>query len=218
MDCERVREAGLAALTAEGGGTWPAEVAAHLGGCEACRAELEASRQLWALLGEWPGTTPPVEVRARVLRGVRRQFLKESVLTVSGWVPAVLAAAIGVGLSLGLSLLVPYPVLVALCRDALAVSDVHLGPYLMAGAAYGLPLAAGGWVLRRRVPGGGVIGSVEASLLFFVILAPYAIAQCREFPPALQAAFVGGLAGGAVLWSLAGLGVARMAPLRPARR
>jgi hypothetical protein len=148
------------------------------------------------------------------MRRVRRQVLMESVLTVRGWVPAVLSSAIGVGLSLALSLLVPYSVLVTLCRQALQVSDPHPVPYLLAGIIYSVPLALGIWILRTEALPRAVIGSLEASLLFIVILAPYVIAQCREFPPPLQAAFVSGLAVGAVASSLAGLWVSRVSPFR----
>jgi hypothetical protein len=143
---------------------------------------------------------------------VRRELFRESVLTFRGWVPAVLSAAAGVGLSLVLSLLLPYSVLVTLCRQALQVSDPHAAPYLLAGMAYGLPLGLGTWILGQRAGGRAAVRSLEASLLFLVILAPYVIAECREFAPALQVAFVSGLAGGAVTSSLAGLWLARLIP------
>lgn len=211
MDCEQVGDQLLEALSTGEGSPWSGLVARHLEGCEACRGELERLDQTWALLGRWPEPAPGEEVRARLGRRVRRQLVKEAILTVSGWVPAVLAAAIGVALSLGLSLLIPYPFLVALCRRVFQVSDLNAVPYLVAGAAYGIPLVLGVWVLRKRVLAGAVIGSLEASVLFLVILAPYVIAQCREFAPALRVAFVLGLGVGAVLWSLAGLGLARLA-------
>jgi hypothetical protein len=140
--------------------------------------------------------------------------VKESILTVSGWTPAVLAAAVGVGLSLVLSVLVPYSLLVSLCRETLQVSDSHAGAFLLAGMAYGFPLAASVWLIRKRAPVSSVVGSLEASLLFFVILAPYVIAECREFAAPLRAAFVSGLAGGAVVSSLAGLAILRLSPPR----
>ena len=114
----------------------------------------------------------------------------------------MLAAAVGVGLSLGLSLLVPHAFLVALCQRLLQAAEPHWAPYLLVGAAYGMPLVVGAWILRRRPLGGALVGGIEASVLFVVILAPYAIAQCREFAPPLQVTFVSGLAGGAVLASL----------------
>jgi predicted anti-sigma-YlaC factor YlaD len=214
MDCEQVRDQILTLLPEGRDAHWPEAVARHLEGCEGCREEVDALSRTWTLLGQWPESTPGEEVRSRLLRRIRRQLLRESVLTVSGWVPAVLASVIGVGLSLALSLLVPYSSLVSLCREALQLSDPHAAPYLLGGMAYGLPLALGVWIFRRRALRGALIGSLEASFLFLVILAPYVIAQCREFPPALQVAFVSGLGGGAVVASLAGLWLARLAPLR----
>ena len=106
----------------------------------------------------------------------------------------------------------PYPLVVSLCQQLLQRSEAHVGPYLVAGAAYGMPLAAGAWVWRRRAAPGGVIGTLEASALFLAILVPVAAFQCREFGPAQQAAFVWGLAGGAVVFGLAGLGLTRLVP------
>lgn len=212
MDCERVRAEFVSLLSPAEANPWSEPVARHLEGCEGCRAELESLSRTWALLDRWPEAAPGAEIRTRLARGVRRQLVRESVLTVSGWAPAVLAAAIGVGLSLGLSLLVPYSFLVSLCRRALEVSELHAAPYLLAGAVYAIPLALGTRVLRKRVPSGALIGSLEASLLFVVILAPYVIARCREFAPILQIAFLSGLGVGAVLWSLTGVWFGRPAP------
>lgn len=212
MGCEQVRDQFLALLPQGAGRQWPEPIARHLEGCEGCRADLEAVSRSWALLGRWPEASPPEEIRARLVRKARRQLLRQSVLTVSGWTPAVLVAVTGVALSLSLSLLVPYSFLVSLCRQALQVSDPHTAPYLLAGMAYGVPLAVGAWILRKRLLGGALVGSLEASLLFLVILAPYVIAECREFAPALQLGFFSGLAGGALVSSLAALGLARLAP------
>ncbi|MBI4240073.1 MAG: hypothetical protein HY613_00015 [Candidatus Rokubacteria bacterium] len=209
MECEEVREWVLALLAVGEQAQWPEPVRRHVEGCQGCQVELGALSRTWGLLGQWPETPPGEEIRARVVWRARRRLLTESVLTVSGWTPAVLAAVIGVGVSLGLSLLVPYSLLISLCRQALQVSDPHVMPYLLAGMAYGAPLALGAWILRRRALG-LVIGSLETSALFLVILAPYVVVQCREFPPALQVAFISGLAGGAVLSSLAGLWLARL--------
>lgn len=213
MTCEQIREELTSRLVFKAGSPWPEPVAAHLEACAGCRAELDSLQETWTLIAQWPEVPPGQAIRARLIQRVRQQLLRDSILTVSGWTPAVLAAVIGVGLSLGLSLLVPYSVLISLCRETLQVSDPHAAPYLVAGMVYGIPLALGVWILRKRVPGGALIGSLEASLLFLVILAPYIIAQCREFAPALQAAFVSGLAGGAVISSLAGLGLSRRTPL-----
>jgi predicted anti-sigma-YlaC factor YlaD len=212
MECDQAREELASRLITEAGGPWPEAVTVHVEACAACRAELETLRETWALLARWPEVRPGEEVRARLLRQVRRRLVRESVTTVAGWTPAVLAAAVGVGLSLGLSLLIPYSALVSLCRKALQVTEAHAGAYLLAGLMYGLPLAAGAWLIARRAVVGAVVGSLEASLLFLLILAPYVVVQCREFAPALQVAFVSGLAGGALVSSLAALGLARLVP------
>ncbi len=213
MECEQIREELASRLVTGAGSSWSEPVAGHLEACPACRAELEALRESWALLAEWPEVRPGEEIRTRLLRRVRGQLVRESVLTVSGWTPAVLAAAISVGLSLGLSLLIPYSLLASWCRQALQVADSHPAAFLVAGAAYGLPLAAGVWLIARRAVMGAVVGSLEASLLFLLVLAPYVIVQCREFPPPLQVAFVSGLGGAAVISSLAGIGLARLVPV-----
>lgn|SRR5574337_1098528 len=209
MECQQVREELASGLVMGAGGTWPEPVARHLEACAACRAELAVLRDSWAALAHWPEAQPGEKVRARLLGQVRRRLAREAVFTVSGWTPAVLAAVVGVALSLGLSLLIPYSALVSLCRQALQVADSHPVAFLIAGMVYGVPLAGGAWLIRRRVMAGTVVGSLEASLLFLLILAPYVIVQCREFPPSLQVAFVSGLAGGAVVSSLAGVGIAR---------
>lgn len=214
MECDQAREELASRLVTEAGGPWPEAVMAHVEACAACRAELETLRETWALLARWPEVRPGEEVRARLLRQVRRRLVRESVTTVGGWTPAVLAAAVGVALSLGLSLLIPYSLLASWCRQALQVAEAHVGAYLLAGLVYGLPLAAGAWLIARRAVMGAVVGSLEASLLFLLILAPYVVVQCREFAPALQVAFVSGLAGGAVVSSLAALGLARLARFR----
>ncbi len=214
MECDRAREMFLALLPGGAAVPRPEPLARHLEACEGCRAELEALSQTWALLGRWPEAAPRPEIRARLVQKVRRQLVRESVLTASGWTPAVLAATVGVTLSLGLSFLIPYSLLASWCRQALQVADSHPVAFLVAGAAYGLPLALGAWLIQRRVLVGAIVGSLEASLLFLLILVPYVIIQCREFAPPLQVAFVSGLGGAAVLSSLAGFGLARLVPVR----
>jgi hypothetical protein len=210
MECERVRDQFLDALVAGGADPWSELVTRHVEGCDGCRMELDGLSQIWATLGQLPDVAPSEEIRRRLVRNVRRQLVRESVLTVTGWAPAVLAGAVGVGLSLALALLMPYSRLVSWCQQALELSDPHAAPYLLAGMAYGLPLALGGWIFRRRALSGAVIGGLEASVLFLVILAPFVIAQCREFTPLLQGAFVSGLGVGAVSSTLMGLGLARL--------
>lgn len=143
MDCEQVRDQFLSGLSTGERDPGSDLVRRHLEGCESCRAELESLGETWALLGRWPEVAPGDEVRVRLLRRVRRELLRESVLTVRGWVPAVLAAVIGVGLSLGLSLMVPYSLLVSWCQRVLSAFEPQAAPYLVAGMAYGMPLALG---------------------------------------------------------------------------
>lgn len=209
MDCEQIRKEVVTWLGERAGRQWPVPLARHLEGCEACRVEVNALQEAWTLLGRWPETSPTPEIRSSLVLAVRRKLLRESLLTARGWVPAALAALVGVALSLALSLLVPYSLLVSLCRQALQISDPHPAAFLLAGVAYGLPLAAGVGLIRRRTPGSPVIGSFEASVLFLLFLAPYVIIQCRGFAPVFQAAFVSGLTSGAVGSSLAGLWLVR---------
>jgi predicted anti-sigma-YlaC factor YlaD len=215
VDCEQVRDEFLSELVTGEGDRRPEPRGRHLEGCEGCRTELEELGRVWAALGQLPATEPGPDVGIRLMRRVRRQITREAVLTIRGWVPAVLAAVVGVTLSLGLAFLVPYSSLVFLCRQALQVSQPDVvAPYLLAGAAYGVPLALGASILRRRAPSEALIGGLEASVLFLLILAPFVIAECREFAPALRVAFVSGLGGGAVGSSLAALGLARLIPPR----
>ncbi len=213
MDCEPIRDEVVTLLQAGGGPPWPERLAQHLEACEGCRAAAEDLSRTWAVLGQWPEAAPRQEIRARLVQKIRRQLVKESVLTASGWTPAALAATVGVTVSLGLSFLIPYSLLASWCRQALQVADSHPAAFLVAGAAYGLPLALGAWLIQRRVLVGAIVGSLEASLLFLLILVPYVILQCREFAPPLQVAFVSGLGGAAVLSSLAGFGLARLVPV-----
>ncbi|MGH7322159.1 MAG: hypothetical protein ACRELA_21410 [Candidatus Rokuibacteriota bacterium] len=212
MDCERVRDQFLRELVPDEGDPWPEPVRRHLEGCEGCRTEVGDLRRIWAALGQLPEAEPGAEVGTRLMRRVRRQVIREAVLTVSGWVPAVLAAVVGVTLSLGLALLVPYSSLVSLCQQALQLPEHNAAPYLLAGMAYGVPLALGVWILRHHAVSGTLVGGVEASVLFLAILAPFVIAQCREFAPTLRVAFVSGLGVGAVGSALAGLGLVRRIP------
>jgi hypothetical protein len=213
--CEQAHEAFLDALVT--GHPEPGVAVPHLAVCPRCANEFSGLRQTWQALGALPEVTTGDPVRARLLKRIRRAVVWESLCTWSGWVPAALAATTGVGLSLALALLVPYSLVVWLCQQLLQLSGTHVGPYVVAGAVYGLPSAAGAWVWRRqRTAIGRVIGTLEASALFLAILVPVAAFQCREFGSAQQAAFVWGLAGGAVVFGLAGLGLAR-APLVRAR-
>jgi len=208
MECEEVRDR-LAELLLEGNQRPPQPLARHLEGCQGCRAALEELTRTWALLGASTDVEPSPAVRTRLVRRVRSLALRESLLTVRGWTPAVLAGVIGVALSLGLSLLVPYSLLVSVCQRVFQLPEPELASYMMAGMIYGLPLALGALVALRRLEVWGFLRSLEAAVLFFLILAPYAIVQCREFPPVLQAAFLAGMAIGALVGSGCGVWLGR---------
>lgn len=202
--CEQTQDALLDALVAGQDALPPGPLADHLAGCARCRTEWEASRRTWLALAPLGEVSPSDHVRTRILQRVQGVMVREWLLTVRGWLPAVLAAALGVGVSLGLAVLVPYASLVAVCRQWLQLGEGQAAPYWLAGVVYGVPLAAGACILRRRVMAGGVIGSLEASLLFLAALAPIVLVSCREFGPALLAAFVSGLVTGALTASLGG--------------
>lgn len=211
MECQQARQLLVASLSGELGDHDLAALGEHTEACGDCRAELNALNQTWVLLGRWHDAEPSPAIRTRLVRRVRRLALRESLLTVRGWTPAVLAGVIGVALSLGLSLLVPYSLLISLCQQVFQVSD-HTGLHLMAGMIYGAPLAFGVLIALRHSVAWGFIRGLEATLLFLLILAPYAIVQCREFPPALQVAFLSGMGVGALLGSMSGVWLGRRFP------
>lgn len=208
MECHEVRDR-LLALLLERHRRPPEPLAQHLEGCEGCRAALEDLGRTWVLLAQWPDVEPSPALGTRLVRRVRWLALRESLLTVRGWTPAVMAGVIGVAVSLGLSLLVPYSLLVSLCQRLFQSPEPNLASYVMAGTMYGLPLALGALVALRRPAVWGFLGSLEAAVLFFLILAPYAIVQCREFPPAFQVAFLSGMGVGALLGSAGGVWLGR---------
>jgi len=190
-------------LSSEPAGHEAGAVRSHLAACRACAEELAGLRETWALLGGVPDLEPDPAIGRRLLRQVRWRSLRDAVLAPEGWRAAALAAVIGVGLSIGLSLLLPYNTLVALCRQVVAGLVPEVGAFLLAGAAYGaMPLALGVFIGWRRGSPGLWLGATEATLLFLIFLAPYVVVQCREFPLAALAGFVGGLAVGALGGSL----------------
>lgn len=216
MKCHLARELFLASLSRE-----PGDYASRSGSTTRSAWSVGPSSGPCArrggLFGRWPDAEPAPGIRARLVRQVRWLALRESLLTARGWTPAVLAGVIGVALSLGLSLLLPYPLLIFLCQQAFQVSDPHAGPYLIAGMVYGAPLAFGALVALRRPVTWGLIRGLEATVLFLLILAPYAIVQCREFPPALQVEFLSGMGIGALLGSVGGVWLGHQLPFSQRR-
>lgn len=203
MDCDQVRTRLTECLFSEPAGPDGTALRAHLASCRGCAEELAALRETWALLGRWPSLEPAPALGRQLVRRVRWWTLRDALLGPESWRAAALAAVIGVGLSIGMSLLVPYDTLVALCRQVVAGLAPEVGAFLLAGAAYGvMPLALGVFVGWRRGSPGSWLGATEATFLFLALLAPYVVVQCREFPLPAQVSFVGGLALGALGGSL----------------
>lgn len=216
MDCHQVRAHFPEWLAGEPAGPDREAVKGHLAACRACAEELAALQETWELLGRWPGLEPDPATGHRLMRWVRWMIVRDAVLAAESWKAAGLAAAIAVALSIGMSLLVPYQTLIALCRQVVAGVAPEPGAFLLAGAAYGvMPLALGLFIGWRRGSPGPWVGATEATFLFLVLLAPYVIVQCREFPLPAQIGFVAGLALGALGGSLVAIQVRTSARPEP---
>ena len=203
MRCEDIRDQFVVMVT-EGWESIPSDpVARHMETCEACRRELESLRETWAFLGRLPEANPGLAVRARLIGRVRWLAFRDALLSLEGWKTALFPAAVGVFLSIGLSILLPYSALVEFCRRAVGGLAPEPGTFLMAGLVYGLvPLAIATWLAERRGPGVSFVRGLEAALLFLVLVAPYVLVQCREFPAPGLAGFLTGMALGGFLGSL----------------
>jgi anti-sigma factor RsiW len=210
MDCRTAREMVLAALA--GGEAAPADVAAHLDTCSACAREVRRLGEAWTALGALTALEPSPDVARRLSRQVRWESAREAVASVRAWQRAALAGVGGSALSLVLSLLLPYERLVALCQDIAPDAVPAAGAYLAAGLFYGLlPMAIAGGLQRHRegLPA-GLVGALEASVVFLAVTVPYVVAACG-FPPPLLVGFVTGIGLGAVTGGAAGIGLRRMA-------
>lgn len=197
MECERVRELYVEALAA---GRAPAgEVAGHVQTCVGCREEVPELSATWRLLEVLPALEPRAEVAARLGRRLRWERARETVVALERWQHAALAGVFGFVLSVLLGLAVPYQTLVDLCSRLVSTVLPTPAAYLVAGMVYGLlPMAAGAALLGRRGPRSGAVGLVETLLVFLVVLVPYLILRCSEFPPPLLAGFIGGITLGAL--------------------
>jgi len=199
VECHQVRARLTEWLVGEPAGPERETLRSHLGQCRACAEELASMRETWGLLGRWPDLEPDPAIGRRLLRRVRWWTRRDVLLAPESWRAAALAAVVGVGLSIVMSLLIPYNTLVALCRQVIAGLVPEAGAFLLAGSAYGvMPLALGVFIGWRRGSPGPWLGATEATLLFLTFLAPYVIVQCREFSLPAVASFVGGLALGAL--------------------
>lgn len=210
MTCDEVRERFIEALTA--GQKVPDDVELHLTGCLGCQDESRTLASTWEALAALPLLEPSAGVARRLHRRLRREAVREAVTSVESWQRAALAGVAGFVVSVLLSLLVPYQTMVRLCESIAPTSMPTPAAYLMAGVLYGvLPMVLGAAFEARKTAFFGLPAAVEAALVFMVVLVPYVAFRCGEFPAALFVGFVGGIALGAVVGSVAGIKVARQA-------
>lgn len=207
MDCEDVRAAYVESLVA--GQRMVDAATHHLAACPDCREEAERLGATWTALGRLPLAEPSERVGRALRRRVRWEAAREALRSLERWQEAALVGVVGFLLSVLLGLAVPYEVMIAACQAIVPTVATPLA-YLMSGIVYGLipmalSVAADAW--RRRVP--GVLGSVEAPVVFLVALVPYVLLRCGEFPLAVLTGFIAGIASGAVLGGSAGAWLGR---------
>jgi anti-sigma factor RsiW len=208
MDCESVRELYLEGLVA--GRAASQEVERHLATCPACRQEIQTLVGTWAALAALPVLEPHPEVAQRLHRRVRWEGIRETHASIEAWQRAALAGVAGFVVSVVLSLLVPYDTMVAFCQVIAPPSVPAPAAYLLAGVLYGLlPMLVGTALEARSSRVVRLTGALEAVLVFLLVLAPYVLLLCGEFPAPLLAGFLGGIALGAVLGGAAGAGLHR---------
>lgn len=209
MNCEEARELYLADLT--GDHPTPESVKRHLETCVACRQELQTLAATWTALAGLPLSEPDPRVGRALRRRVRWEAAREAIASIESWQRAALAGVAGFVVSVLLSLIVPYHVMVRLCETIAPTSMPAAGTYLLAGLLYGaLPMALG-TAFEARKTAFGLPAAVEAALVFMVVLVPYLALRCGEFPAALFVGFLAGIGLGAVVGGVAGIRVSRPA-------
>lgn len=207
MDCQAVRELYVEALMA---GRASEEVQRHLAACPPCREETHALAATWTALAAVPVLEPSPAVARRLQRRVRWEGIREALASIESWQRAALAGVGGFVVSVVLSLLVPYETMVAFCQAIAPPSIPAPAAYLLAGVLYGLlPMLIGSRLEARGPRVLGLMGTLEAVIVFLLVLVPYVLLRCGDFPVPLLAGFVGGIALGATLGSAAGTGLRR---------
>jgi predicted anti-sigma-YlaC factor YlaD len=197
MNCDEVRELYLADLT--GDEPKPEGVDRHLEACPACRQELPALAATWAALEALPLIEPDPRVGRKLHRRVRWEAARETLVSLQRWQQAALLGVVGFAVSVLLALVVPYETMVAACREIVPAVLPTPVAYALAGVLYGLvPLLVATAFQARWIGGAGVVGVLEAPVVFLVALLPYVLFRCGDFPLALLTGFVGGIAAGAV--------------------
>ena len=200
MECRQASEIFASYLSDELAPSERREFLAHLDSCSSCRAELAGLKEMWVLLKQWRDVEPHPAIGRRLHRQVRWLMIRDAFLSLKGWTPSLVPAALGVLLSVGLSFLMPYDALVEICRRAVGDVVPEPGAFLMAGIAYGsIPLALAMWLVSRRPASWGL----KSTLLFLVFISPYAVVRCLHFPAPAMAGFLAGIGFGALLGGFA---------------
>lgn len=208
MDCATARELGVTALTE--GRPRPEEVERHLGACAACREELDGLGLTWTALEALPVVEPSPAIAVRLRRRIRWEMARETLGSPERWQQAALVGVVGFVLSVLLGLVLPYESMVAACRRMIPSLLPTPLAYVAAGALYGfLPLLIGAALEARRTWAPGLVGALEAPLVFLATLVPYVVLRCGDFPLALLAGFVAGIAFGAIAGGGAGAWLGR---------
>lgn len=208
MDCQAVRQRYVEVLIA--GRAVSGEVERHLTACPPCREDTHTLAATWTALAALPVLEPSPAVARRVQRSVRWEGNREALASIESWRRAALAGVAAFVVSVVLSLMVPYETIVAFCQAIAPPSVPAPAPYLLAGVLYGLlPMLIGTTIEARGPRVVGLMGTLEAVIVFLLVLVPYVVLRCGEFPVPLLAGFVGGIALGATLGSAAGTGLRR---------
>jgi hypothetical protein len=208
MNCEVAREVFLTACVS--GRPAPEEVRFHAQGCPACAEEVRRLAETWTALAALPQLEPSAHVSRRLRRRIRWEAAGEALASVGSWQRAALAGVGGFALSFILSLLLPYDVMVALCRMVAPETMPAATAYLAAGFVYGLlPMAIVTGLQGGRAGAlAGLVGVFEACVVFLAIVVPYVVAACG-FPPPLLVGFGAGVALGALGGGAAAAGLRR---------
>lgn len=207
MDCDAVRQLYIESLAAGAG--IPDAATRHLATCPGCGNELQALEATWGALAALPLAEPQAAVRRRLLRRVGWEAVRETFLSLERWQQAALAGVIGFLLSVLLAIVLPYEAMIEACRGVAPGLPVAFA-YVLGALVYGLvPMTLAVFFEARRRASPGVLGMVEAPVVFLAALVPYVVLRCAEFPLGFLAAFVAGLATGAVMGGGAGTWMGR---------
>ena len=208
MNCQDTQEAFLATCMSESPASEEARL--HARECPACAEEIRRLADTWAALGALPLLEPSARVSRRLRGRLRWAVARDALGSIASWRRAALAGIGGFALSFIFSLLLPYDLMVTLCRAVAPETMPAAAAYLGAGFLYGLvPMVIVG-SLQSGHEGAlpGVVGVLEASVMFLVVVVPYVVAACG-FPPPLLVGFVGGIALGALGGGAAATGLRR---------